>query len=397
MIASATSAPRLLTLILLTALSMLSLNMFLPSLAVMATEFGVSYSIMNLSIAGYLGVTAMLQIILGPLSDRYGRRPVFMASITVFICASLVCYLATDIWIFLTFRILQGAIITGMTLSRAIVRDMMAPQDAIGMLSTIGMAMAVAPMVGPIFGGLLGESLGWRSTFLFYIIAGLFMFWLTYIDLGETNKNPSPTFRKQFSNYPEVLRSKRFWGYSLTVAFGVGSYFAFLSGAPLIANTVLNMPPSYLGFFMGSITFGFFVGSFIARQISDKVEMNTLIVIGRAISVIGLAFGVVLILLGIVTPLSVFGTTVFIGLANGISLPACNYGVMSVRSDLAGSASGLSGAMTVAFGAILASITGAVLTPENAVLGFMCILFLCNLLSFIFGIWTRNLEIRHVK
>ena len=107
---AANKSPHLITLILLTAASVLSLNMFLPSLTNMAEEFNVSYKIMNISIAGYLAITAVLQIIFGPLSDRYGRRPVLLTGLLIFSLASLCCALATNIWVFLILRIFQGSI-----------------------------------------------------------------------------------------------------------------------------------------------------------------------------------------------------------------------------------------------------------------------------------------------
>ena len=110
---AATSPPRLFTLMLLTGLSVLSLNLFLPSLANIAAELETDYALVNLSIAGYLALTALLQVVMGPLSDRIGRRPVILAGLVIFVVASLGCMLATAIWPFLAFRMMQGAVISG--------------------------------------------------------------------------------------------------------------------------------------------------------------------------------------------------------------------------------------------------------------------------------------------
>ena len=143
---SATSPPRIFTLVLLTALSVLSLNMFVPSLSNMAEDFHTDYALVNLSIAGYLAITAVLQLIMGPLSDRYGRRPVLLTGLAIFALASLGCAQASNIWVFLGFRILQGAIISGSALSQAVVRDMVPAREAASLMGYIAMAMAVAPM-----------------------------------------------------------------------------------------------------------------------------------------------------------------------------------------------------------------------------------------------------------
>ena len=389
---AAKTPPHLITLIILTSTSVLAMNMFLPSLTNMAAEFSVSYSVMNISVAGYLAITAILQVILGPLSDRFGRRPVLLGSILIFSLASLFCALSSNIWIFLSLRILQGAIISGMTLSRAIVRDIMDPKDAVRVLGTIAMAMAVAPMLGPVLGGVFDEVFGWRAIFWFYLGLGLVLFVLTWADLGETNKNTSATFRKQFSTYPDLLRSGLFWGYSICLSFGIACFYAFLSGAPLVADKVLNLPPSHLGFYMGSITGAFLVGSFISNRLAKQTTSTKLVLAGRTISVLGLSVGLIIVMFGNVSSLSIFGSTLFIGLGNGMSLPSCYVGVMNVRSDLAGSAAGLSGAMGVAAGAILATMMAAILTENNAAFGFLSFLLVAKIISLAGAILAHNLE-----
>ena len=118
-----TTPPRFVTLVLLCGLSILALNMFLPSLAHIAAEFEADYAIVNLSLAGYAAVTAVLQLLMGPLSDRYGRRPVILAGLVIFCLASLGCLLSENVWVFLFFRMLQGAIVAGYAVSLAVVRD----------------------------------------------------------------------------------------------------------------------------------------------------------------------------------------------------------------------------------------------------------------------------------
>ena len=215
---------------------------------------------MALSIGGYLGVTAALQLVVGPLSDRHGRRPVLLGSLALFVLASVGCALATDIRTLLAFRMLQGAVIGGAVISRAVVRDMMPPREAAGLLGTIAMAMAVAPMLAPVLGGALDQAFGWRASFwAFAAFGGALLAWC-WTDLGETNASPSATFGAQLRAYPELVRSRRFWGFSLCMTFSIGAFYVFLSGAPLVAGRLFGLSPAQVGALLGSITAGFAPG-----------------------------------------------------------------------------------------------------------------------------------------
>ena len=389
---AAKSNPHLITLIVITAASIVSLNMFLPSLANMATEFSVSYRVMNISVAGYLAVTAFLQIIIGPLSDRYGRRIILLFSVIIFCFSTIGCIYSSNIWWFLFFRILQGAMISGTALSRAIVRDMMDSKDAVKILSIIAMAMAIVPMIAPLIGGFLDELYGWRTNFWVYLIMGVSLLVLIWLDLGETNTQKSDTFHKQFSTYPKLFKSGKFWGYSICMSSSVACFYGFLSGAPLVATKVLNLPPTELGLLIGTTSLGFFIGSFFSTKFSKYLGLTQMILVGRVIAVFGISLGLILVLKGYISTFTIFGSMVFIGLGNGFSLPSSHVGIMNVRSDLAGSASGLSGAMAVAFGAIVATLMGIMLTEENGAYSFLFILLITKLISLISAYYVHTIE-----
>lgn len=384
-------APRLVTLVLLTGLSVLSMNMFVPSLPHMAEDFGVDYALVNFAIVGYLAVTAFLQIILGPLSDRYGRRPVLIWGLVIFSFASLGCALAEDIYLFLAFRIAQGAIVSGAAISRAVVRDTTGPQEAAGLIAYIGMAMAVAPMLGPMVGGVLDDLFGWRAGFWAYTGFGFVLLAICWVDLKETNKYLGSTFADQVSAYPELFRSRRFWGYAICLSFSIGGFYVFISGAPLVAKQVLDIGSGELGLYMGTITAGFFVGSFISGRIAPKFKLTTMMITGRLVACTGLTLALLLVAGGAVNVLTVFGSVVFVGLGNGLSSPSANAGVLSVRPQLAGSASGLSGAMIVGAGAILSSVTGSLLTDTDAPVVMIGLLLACSfagLLAALYVLWV---------
>ena len=181
------SSPRVLTLILLAALSTLSLNMFLPSLTNIARDFNVDYALASLSIAGYLAITALMQLVIGPMSDRFGRRPVLLCGLSVFVVGSLGCLLASDIYSFLLFRALQATVISGWVLSMAMIRDTRSEGESASLIGYVAMSMAIAPMLGPMIGGLLDEFFGWRASFALYSLMGLILLLLCWLDLDETN------------------------------------------------------------------------------------------------------------------------------------------------------------------------------------------------------------------
>ena len=388
----ARTAPGTATLILVTGLSTLSLNMFIPSLSEIAEALRADYSLAAVSIAGYLGMTGVLQIIIGPLSDRFGRRPIMLAGLAIFILASVGCLLATDIWTFLVFRMVQASVICGSALSPAIVRDMLSARQAASLLGYISMAMAVAPMLGPMAGGLLDELFGWRASFVAFITIGMLVFGLCWIDLGETNTRRSDTFAAQLAAYPELLSSRRFWGYSLCMAFSTGAFYAFLAGVPLVAKALFAMSTGTLGIYIGSITGGFFIGSFLSGHYAKRHHLTSLMIAGRITACAGLTAGLVIFLAGYVHELLLFGATIFVGLGNGLTMPSSSVGAMSVRPRLAGSAAGLSGALTVAGGAIITFATGAMLTEQNGVYVLFGMMLACSALGLIAALAIRRLD-----
>lgn len=388
------SAPSMLTLILLSAISILSLNMFAPSLTHIAEDFGADYALVSLSLGGYLAITAVLQIILGPLSDRYGRRPVLLIGVSLFTVASVGCYFAPSIEVFLGFRLLQGAIISGTALSRAVIRDIVPEKEAASKMGYINMAVAIAPMIGPTFGGFLDELFGWRSNFAAYAMMGAGLTFLIWRDLGETNTSKSETFRAQFQTYPELFGSRRFWGYSVCLAFSVAGFYTFTAGAPLVAREIFGMSPSMLGLWMGSITAGFFMASFVAGKLSGLYALTTMMLAGRLLTCFGLLVGLVLLASGYVHPIIFFGATIFVGLGNGLTLPSANVGAMSVRAGLAGSASGLSGALAVGAGAVVTTVTGAVLTVDNGAWMLVGIMLVNALIGLAAAWYVRLLDMR---
>lgn len=373
--------PKLFTLILLNGLSVASLNMYLPSLPGIASELEVSYAIVNLSIAGYAAITAILQLIIGPLSDRFGRRPVILLGLLTFSLSSLGCVLAVDITSFLFFRMMQAAIISAHTVSYAVIRDATGERKAASLMGYVAMAWAIAPMLAPVLGGALDVHFGWRASFWVLLFFGTAILGLCLFDLHETNTHPSETLHEQIRTYPELLRSRRFWGYALCMTFSTGAYFAFIGGAPLVASVLFDMSPVRLGVYLGSITAGFVLGSFLAGRYAIRYALTTMMIAGRFVACAGLLLGLLIVSMGFLNEFTLFGACIFVGIGNGVTMPSSSSGAMSVRPKLVGSASGLSGALLVAGGAIVSAITGAVLSEGNAAYGLLGMMLLSSVLG----------------
>jgi DHA1 family bicyclomycin/chloramphenicol resistance-like MFS transporter len=360
-----TTAPHIATLILIAGISALSMNVFLPSLPHMSTYFDTDYRVMQLSVALYLGVNAVLQIIIGPISDRFGRRPVILAGFVFFCLATLGCIFATSIETFLTFRMLQASVVVGIVLSRAVVRDMVPAAQSASMIGYVTMGMAVVPMIGPAFGGVLDEAFGWQANFWLLFGLGVAVTWLVWADLGETARNRSASFADQFRQYPELLTSRRFWGYCLAAMFGSGAFFAYLGGAPFVGTEVFGLNPSQLGFYFGAPALGYFAGNYISGRYSVRMGINRMIMIGSALSFAGMSLSLIIFYSGLGSVTVFFGFMTFVGFGNGMMLPNANAGMLSVRPHLAGSASGLGGAMMIGGGAALSALAGALLTKAS--------------------------------
>ncbi|MEM6661521.1 MAG: multidrug effflux MFS transporter [Pseudomonadota bacterium] len=386
----ARTPPRLTTLILLTACSVLTLNMFLPSLAGIAADLDTDYALVSLSVALYLAVTAVVQLVVGPVSDRVGRRPVLLSALIVFIFASVMCALADDIWTFLAFRMVQGGMIAGSALSLAIVRDTNPERKAASLIGYIAMAMAVAPMLGPMFGGLLDSAFGWRANFWFYAAAGITLLLLCWVDLGETKVKAAGPRTGMLQETGELLRTARFWAFSLCMSFSTGAFYAFLAGAPLVAAETFGVSTATLGLFIGSITGGFMVGSFLSGRLATRLRPTTLMIAGRCLACAGLMLGLILLLSGLVTPLTYFGTTIFVGLGNGLTAPSCSAGAMSVRPKLAGTAAGVNGALTVGGGAVWTSLTGVLITAGDSAMMLLMIMLTASLIGLFSAVWARR-------
>lgn len=385
------SPPSLLTLVCIAGLGAVSMNMFLPSLPSMAKYFSAPAAVMQLTVSVYLAASAVLQLLIGPLSDRYGRRNVMLVCLVVFLIGTLVCMVATNVEMMILGRIIQASSVSGMVLSRAIVRDLYKPDEAASMIAYVTMGMAIGPMIAPMIGGVLDEHYGWQANFMLMLAMGIIVLVMTYIDLGETNKSEFNSLRDQFRQYPELFKSRRFWGYVATAAFSSGTFFAFLGGGPFVATDVLHLSPTQYGLYFGFVAVGYIIGNFISGKLSSSWGLLKMMFIGSIIVVFGLLICIGLLSLGFIHPAAVFGPVFFVGLGNGMVLPNTNAGIVSVRPNLAGTASGLGGSLQIGGGALISALAGTLVSIH----GTASILFIVMLVSALLAVCAA-LYVRYV-
>lgn len=356
--------PMLVTLMIASALSPLAINIFIPSMASIARDLEADGPTIGLGLSLYLIATALIQLIAGPLSDRYGRRPVILWGMVLFLGGTAMCLLAEGPALFLAGRVVQAASATGIALSRAIVRDVYSRERAAAMIGYVTMGLAVAPMIGPALGGMMDTAFGWRSVFWLLGAVGVLTVGLLAFDLSETNGERGKPVFSQFRSYALLLGSGPFWIYVGASALTSAVFFAFLGGAPFLAVEVLDMTPAGYGFWFILCSVGYVLGNYGTARYSERLGIKTMMVAGTTLTVFAALVGAVAIGAGMLSPLTLFGPMMLVGLGNGLVLPTATAGGVSVRPEAAGAAAGLLGACQIGLGAV-ASILAAILATGS--------------------------------
>ncbi|WP_411352537.1 multidrug effflux MFS transporter [Leisingera aquaemixtae] len=385
--------PRIFTLILLAGLSALGMNLHLPSLAGMSEYYAVDYRVMQLSVALYLAGNAVVQIFVGPISDQMGRRPVILTSIVLFLLATLGCIYAPTAEVFLMFRVAQTAVAATMVLSRAAVRDLYDTNEAASMIGYVTMGMAIVPMIGPAIGGFLDQWMGWKANFWMLFLVGAATLVITFTDFGETAHKSGKTLVAQFREYPELLRSPRFWGYSLSSGLASGAFFAYLGGAPFVGTEVYGLSTAELGVYFSAPAVGYFAGNFISGRYSMRLGVNRMVLWGCVINGGGVLLSLLIAAAGADSVFTFFGLMCFVGLGNGMAIPNATAGAISVRPHLAGTASGLSGAIMIGAGAALSAFAGMLLVPGSTAVPLLVIMFATaasGLIAILLVVWRER-------
>jgi DHA1 family bicyclomycin/chloramphenicol resistance-like MFS transporter len=333
-------------------------TIFLPGLPSIAVELEIPRSVVQIMVPVYLAAFASTQLIIGPLSDKFGRKPIVLLGILLFTFASYLCANANDIQTLLLCRVAQatGACST-LVISRAIIRDTSEGLAAAKAMSYVAIAMAVGPIMAPFIGGFLTGWFSWRATFLFTTLIGFIVLILISINLKETlpkeMRNP-PKLSTLYSNYLELLKNKKFTAYSLITAFASGAMQAYVVSSPIIFIVLMGVSPEVFGFYVMVMPSLFVLATFTSRKLMDYISVDQIIIIGGIFSCSG---GVLQLFFGISevqTPMPVLIAFAISNFGTGLVLGNCYASALnSVKPEIAGSASALGGFLHFGWGALI--------------------------------------------
>ncbi|WP_315700939.1 MULTISPECIES: multidrug effflux MFS transporter [unclassified Bradyrhizobium] len=344
----------LVLLVVMTGLAPISLYLLVPALPMLATTFGRDASVVQMTVSCYMVGIALSQLLLGPLSDRYGRRPVMLAGLALSIVASLGCILAQTLPQLIVARFLQalgGA--SGMVISRAIIRDLY-PRERIGaMISLVVAVMMIAQMLSPLTGGLIETALGWHA--IFYVVAALSVAIAVAVTLALPETRRTRTEGASFrGDVVVLLKSRAFVGYMLCQVLASQIIFTFAGGGPYIVEIQMGRSSAEYGAWFATTGFAYFVGNLFCVRFSPRHSLDRLIWFGLALQLAGSSLNVCWSLLGLnQVPVMLFGTQMLVMFANAMVMANSAAGAISVRPSAAGTASGAMGFLQMGIGALV--------------------------------------------
>ncbi len=363
----------MLLLVAMTGIGPFTMQILIPSLPALAEALSSSYGTAQLTLTLYLAGVAGAQLVYGPLSDRYGRKPLLLGGLVLYCLGSLGAALAPSIHGLILARVVQAVGgCAGLVLGRAMIRDAYPREEAASRLGIVSTAMAVAPMIAPLLGSLLETKFGWRAPMLACLVFGLPLLATVRARLPETLAEPTPLpgLAGMLGAYAALLRLPAFRAYCGITAFATGMFFAFAGGAPLVVIKGLGYSSTAYAVAMMTTPFAWSSGTFIAARLTGRVGMARMMALGTGVMVTG---GLLAVLLPLLVPGHI--ALMFLPMAvsafgNGMTQPNAIACAISVRPNLAGTASGFIGAAQMGCGALMTVLCGMTETGWGLATGF---------------------------
>ena len=329
----------LLLLALLSAFPPLSTDMYLPAIPLLQKAWHQPLAVVNLTLVGFFVSYCVSLLFYGPLSDRYGRRPLLLAGIGLFIVASLLCGLSTGITGLIVFRVLQAAgAASAATLALAITKDIFKGHERARILAYMGVIMALAPMLAPVFGGWVLTWFSWRWVFVIQAAIAA-IGWIGVLRMPETLKKPSASsVRETAGIYFELLANRRYLGFALMMSIIVLPHFAFIGGSADIYITRLGLSEQVFGYFFALNAMAIMAGSFACTRLLGRLGSQKLLTMGFVGIMAG---GALMSTRWLPGPWALALPMVVISFAFGLSRPPSNNLVLEQVDRHAGAASSL--------------------------------------------------------
>lgn len=342
----------------------LTMSIYTPVMPSVGHDLVSSPDSVKLTLTTYMLGFAVGQLFYGPLSDRYGRRPVLIGGLLFFTVTTFACSFASSIGDLIVLRILQGlGAASGSVLGRALTRDAYTFQEMPLVMSWISLGQNIAPSLAPTVGGFLGEWLSWRATFWFVGGFGTILLVVTALGLGETNKYRSDRIdlSSLLRGSGEMLRDRRFLGHILPLGFAFALNFGMLAGVPFILQESLGFSPKEFGLIVLLSVGGFTAGTFLNNRLVGRVSPIVIIQFSGWFHVAALVGMAALSLAEVVTWWAIVGPHMLLSFGTGMIVANANAGAVGMYPKLAGTASSLAGLAQMGMGA-MGTVTVAILS-----------------------------------
>jgi len=390
---ASTAVPPLALIAMATGIGFCALHMIVPALPLLARALDASPAQVQLVLTLYFLGIAGGQLIYGPVSDRFGRRPVLIAGLGLFLGGTILCGLAPSLEALIVGRVAQAiGACAGIVLGRAIIRDVYGRDASARGIALVMMAMTLASAVSPAVGAFVTEWFGWRAIFVVLGIFAVVVLGWTVMRLGETHTQPVPLNPLDIARtYGLLVRSRPFMCFSLCTAFTSASWFTFIASAPYLMSETLHEPPTAYGLMILLPMGTYIVGNGMAVRLARHVGASAMIVAGVALSLgAGLLMAGWCVYPGL-SPWSLFVPLALSAIGNGMSQPSALAAGLSVYPRVAGTASGFIGFSQMAISS-LGSLTVGLL-PHDGPFSMVWVVVATQVIALVLGAVAVRLPI----